>query len=204
MAGHVDQYYGFAWQYYGKTTGAPVVTPGKQYEIRVTHPDFPSISAVQIAPFPPNIDTITVKLDTTNTGGFFDGTATFSITINDPQTERNFYEIYIKGDTYEFRLSSDDPNARQGLNDNRMVVSDDFFNGKHYILRVSNSAVFEDSWTVVVRSVTEDFYKFSSTARLNSETQYNPFANPVQVHSNVTGGLGIFSIAGETTVKVPR
>lgn len=194
---------GFSWRYYGKNTGAPVVTPGKTYEIRVSHPDYPAISAVQVAPFPPKIDTITVKLDTASSN-FFDGSANFSITIDDPAAESNFYEIGIfSEDGYSFYdLRSDDPNTRSGRNYDWLLVSDEFFNGKKYVLRVSNSAVDADVWVVKVRAVTADYYRFSSTAPQNEEASFNPFANPVQVFTNVTGGLGIFGLSGETEYVV--
>lgn len=195
----------FEWRYYGKSTNSTVITPGKQYQIKVSHPDFDPVSAVAIAPFPPKIDTVTVKLDTTTTGGFFEGTANFAITIDDPAAEVNYYEIKIRGEgPYYYGIESDDPNARDGIDYINLLVSDEFFNGKKYTIRVTNSATNEPFWVVVVKSVTFDYYKFSTTALINNDAQYNPFANPAQVFTNVTGGLGLFGLVGETQILVER
>ncbi len=191
------------WRYYGVNASAPLLTPGKTYEIRVSHPDFPSVSAVQVAPFPPKIDGVTVKIDST-TGGSQNSIATFSITIDDPGTEKNYYEIQLRdvNTQYPAYLSTDDPNARYGIRDDRIIVDDELFNGKKHTIRVSKDFYGEDEWAVTVRSVTYDWYKFGQTARANEESSYNPFASPVRVHTNVEGGLGLFGLAGKSEVIV--
>jgi len=41
-------------------------------------------------------------------------------------------------------------------------------------------------------SVSEDYYKYNVTLAKYEQTQGDPFAQPVQVYSNIENGFGIF------------
>lgn len=47
--------------------------------------------------------------------------------------------------------------------------------------------------TLVFAHVNEDHYRYALSYKLHAETQSDPFAEPVQLYSNVEGGFGIFS-----------
>jgi len=48
-------------------------------------------------------------------------------------------------------------------------------------------------WKFELLHVTEDFYRYQQSIRLQQENDGNPFAQPVQVFSNVQGGYGLFA-----------
>ena len=58
---------------------------------------------------------------------------------------------------------------------------------------------------VILRTTTEEYYKYNYTRDLQASTEDNPFAQPVQVFDNIEGGLGIFAgynqVEKEVTIK---
>jgi hypothetical protein len=62
----------------------------------------------------------------------------------------------------------------------------------------------EKRTVVVLTSLSEDRYEYRRTLRLSERTGENPFSEPVQIHSNVRGGLGIFAGAARVGRVVLR
>ncbi len=90
------------------------------------------------------------------------------------------------------------------------IFNDDLFNGRphtfdfeiEYALSLRETEVtIERSFLVVFMAVSEDYFLYGKTVTLQNSTGDNPFAEPVHVHSNMTGGLGIF--AGYRTEAFP-
>lgn len=80
--------------------------------------------------------------------------------------------------------------------------TDGLFNGSTYTLDfdVQYDTPHPDAQVVVRRvlavvllSVSEDFFRYWKTAGRQALTNENPFAEPLRVHSNMTGGFGIFA-----------
>jgi hypothetical protein len=46
------------------------------------------------------------------------------------------------------------------------------------------------------------YYRYHRSLHRSVQTQINPFAEPVSVYSNVTGGLGVFGAYTQTTASV--
>lgn len=86
------------------------------------------------------------------------------------------------------------------------VISDDFFDGQTYTL---SARIYSWSFTeyaygsynalplspiyVNLHSVSEDFFNFVTSYSKYEDAAYNPFAEPVNVMSNVENGYGIFT-----------
>jgi hypothetical protein len=189
------------FKYYGANLRQPFITPGKNYELRVSHPDFPSVSAMQTAPIPLKLDTATVRIDSL---GFGNQHASFSLTFQDPPNEVNIYEIYVRSNNlnYQYGIESDDPNIENSVFYDRVLLSDRNFDGKKYNFRFKTDDVYSDSYIVGFRSISKEYYQFIKSVPKNEEASYNPFASPVQVPSNITGGLGLFGLAGTHEIVV--
>ncbi len=80
--------------------------------------------------------------------------------------------------------------------------TDDLFDGRAYSIdlafRYDVSDPAQDvqihrAFAVVVLSVSEDFFRFWKTASEQGFSNENPFAEPLRVHSNMSGGLGVFA-----------
>lgn len=83
------------------------------------------------------------------------------------------------------------------------VFTDELFNGTQYTVNISTGYSF-DSYTgkldgeeylikVKLLTVTEEIYRYITSYNLNQKTKYDPFAQPVQIYSNIENGLGLFS-----------
>ena len=59
-----------------------------------------------------------------------------------------------------------------------------------------------DAFTVRLSVLGEDYVTYQQTLELQRQNDGNPFAEPVRVHSNVDGGLGVFSGTASSQVQV--
>ncbi len=80
--------------------------------------------------------------------------------------------------------------------------TDGLFNGSTYTLDFDiqydtpnpiADVVVRRVLAVVLLSVSEDFFRYWKTAGRQALTNENPFAEPLRVHSNMTGGFGVFA-----------
>lgn len=80
--------------------------------------------------------------------------------------------------------------------------TDGLFNGSTYTLdfdlqydvpRPGAEVVIHRVFAVVLLAVSEDFFRYWKTAGKQAITNENPFAEPLRVHSNMTGGFGVFA-----------
>jgi len=128
----------------------------------------------------------------------------------------DIYEYYDNGvlisDTVTYNNSyyeSDDIIVENWLYINEqtyILFADHLISGKKYGLNIrvehTNSYYYPDiSFNDVdssyihfnLFSVTEEYYKYFKTFSMHRESRENPFAEPVQVFSNVENGLGVFA-----------
>ncbi len=141
----------------------------------------------------------------------------FDIT-DDPATEDYYvievlFEVTYPGETEPFQsyeyIESTDPLLQEGLGSYELLLSDQAFSGRTHTVRVSfwsygQHELGEDKAFIVrVRKCDRDYYLFSRSVALNANASENPFAEPVVVHSNISGGAGIFTIQSRTEVRIP-
>ncbi len=194
---------------------------GNTYEMKVTHPDFPVASSTQVMPHLVQVDSVKVRANGTITP---DGERIGAIDayIKDQSGVKNYYAISVEGekaffvnsvlnpdgsityDTFYYSNNSiypatpDDPNSALGAF-RTIVVSDEFFDGKTYRLtfpfyNYSNGS--SSTYDVVVRAITEDFYIFLLSSQKKSDAEdFGIFVEPVTLHSNVKGGIGLFGLS---------
>jgi len=110
-----------------------------------------------------------------------------------PDTSRNELEaVYIE---------SPNPLLSGGLS-NDLLLSDQSFDGQRYQVRLWIDNYRDDPITLEVLHLTEDAYRYSISYAAYLEAGDNPFSEPVQVHGNVDGGYGVFSVANVLQVPV--
>jgi len=84
------------------------------------------------------------------------------------------------------------------------VFTDEYFQGLEYTINLSNSfypseefGLKSDEYPSIIKikllTVSEDIYRYITSYNLNQYTQYDPFAQPVQIYTNIENGLGLFS-----------
>jgi hypothetical protein len=196
------------------------ITPGKAYSVKVTAPGFSEVRAETLTPSQSEIAGLTFrrKARRDTNGQELDE---ITVQLNDP-AEKNIYMISIYGAPYEGgyerRIScvtTSDPDVEvlgtmsapvdeeECYDASRLLLKDDNFNGRQKTVKfyVSTYAMeeyitFDRSRVnrpyVEVRRITEDYFRYLKTSALYGWGD-NPFAEPVNVYSNVKGGYGIFS-----------
>lgn len=184
-----------------------VPSANSSYTIRVTHPNFNEVSATSYVPKIVSINAIdTLRkgdkmsyeikfLDDPSVTNYYAITLTkLSYYLDDLTGDTIFYaeEYFTTPEIYVQNGSSDIDGSKWG---NIFLFSDASFNGQSCSFTAQHDkAVWEDTVIAIVslRSISEDYYKYSLTIDKYLQTQGSPFAQPVQVHSNVENGFGIF------------
>lgn len=199
-----------------RAPGVPEI--GRTYTITATKKDYEVARAS--ATIPSSVNVTRIEWDSAHAIG---GTGwqplqyPIKIVFRDPKGP-NFYEfaMYVESElTFSHpttgiqvdtvispaNLTSNDP-----VYDERPVpatiISDTFFEDQE---RAIQFYVYDYGWNtdysrqrvlrvfVVLTSYEESFYRYMTTLQLQRDVGFDPFAQPVKVYANVSGGLGIFS-----------
>jgi hypothetical protein len=192
---------------------------GSKYEVRAAHPDFPSVNAIQVVPADFQVDSARIRYNAAP-GELGEQVDLVEVFIRDEPGVKNYYEVTMSSqvfqtvydpttDTYDTVGVYTYPNYIDGFNDPNAefgygysgLISDQFFDGQEYKFQLRTGSV-DNSTFVTVRSVTEDYYKWSRTYQLNYDLDENPLVEPVSIFHNLQNGLGIFSISNSKRLEV--
>ena len=190
---------------------------GTTYRIEASAPGFETVSAEDRLP-----STFQILSFDTLTTWFQDSSRTmeFEITFQDPPGEENFYEIgffrefevynFFEEDTSivyaPFPFNCTDPNiettqevedALENLFD-RVWLPDATFDGEIYTIKFTlpRSILddpFERDANLVFANGSEAYFLHRKSQITADIANGNPFAQPVQVYTNIEGGYGIFA-----------
>ncbi|MBI3135364.1 MAG: DUF4249 domain-containing protein [Bacteroidetes bacterium] len=138
----------------------------------------------------------------------------YEIKFNDDPAVTNYYaltltkmviyvddltgEVYYYEDTYYSTSEIFTQNGSADVDGTKwgsiFLFSDASFNGSTCSFTAEQDIDDADSVVVAIglRSVSEDYFKYSVSHSKYQETQGDPFAQPVQVYTNVENGFGIF------------
>lgn len=190
--------------------------PNRTYTLNASAPTYEPVSATNAIPGAVQI----LNLDTTfiyNPDSSVD--LKVSITFNDPAGLANFYLVeMIRYDTISFGMDTigysfpeymtcTDPNIEtESEFDNvyrYLLFKDSSFDGQEYTLdfEVENfihdnsggGGNFKASASLNLISSSEAFFNYRRSYLAYQRVDGNPFAQPVQVYTNVEGGYGIFA-----------
>lgn len=201
------------------------IVPG-EYRIEVLHPDFPAANATSILPQEIPLTEISFEEDFGIAPNFLERTDAVTITFNDPP-EENYYSFSIESDsiavdTFVFlndttifenpiRVSLDTNEPNIVRSSNRILFSDDFFNGTEHTITFYVTDFSEDgivdildildiNWSVV----SKEHFEFTQSLDLYYDSQgFGPFSEAVSLFNNVEGGVGIFSALNRKLYKFP-
>lgn len=183
------------------------------YTMKVSAPNYEPIEATQVLPSQAKVINSTYEFEKVPYDFENDLYDLLKIKIEDPADEENYYAFDVildvkksNGGMEEYRpySDSDDPLFEYGYNINH-ILPDISFNGKNYDVRLLQQTDWIRSQgdeiiaaRVLVYTLTKDYYTYEISRSLNSDAQDNPFAEPVLVHSNFEGGLGVFTLNNVT------
>ena len=202
----VEQTY---WTVNGYVSDELKIKAGKTYEVIVSGRMETARSKVTV-PNPVALKSVEIQQGN-------DNMSEITIIFDDPQ-ERNFYEFNVSfsamrilegwGGTIDTVYHTGDigieplnPVYKKNYNTRGKVLLDDgLFNGREARLQFSGNFNFLGNMEIkmIMRSVTEDYFKYYSTLNLQNQVSGDPLATPVQVFSNIEGGRGIFIGAAKT------
>jgi hypothetical protein len=186
----------------------PVI--GKNYDIRVSAAEYETVSAQSTIPPPAGI----TSFEKNHTNMNNEEEVAIRIKFNDDGLQENYYQIAIAAELpnynsftgkttyYRYRvlLETDNPEGAPYSQyfqiDNSIFLKDILFNGKEAEIFLKSRDLFglyANRVIVSVRTVTEEYFKYATTAKLQEITSGDPFAQPVNVYNNVAHGLGIFA-----------
>ncbi len=156
--------------------------------------------------------------------------ANVGIKFSDPSVEKNYYSIKIIETGYEVRNYNGtndttyyeregsflplDPKYQENSDDgffdddyiprsNEVFFQDDLFDGQAYVFRLRPYSGRGATRTrVVLLSVSEEYYNYFRTKKIQDRGDLDPFSQPAQVYSNIKNGVGIFAGYGVSVVEV--
>ena len=206
-----------------------LLKPGEQYEVRVQHPDFPAVRAVQTMPAKFETDTARVREVGSDP---FNTLYQVDFTIRDQPGVANYYEISVVSQRYVV-VSYYDPITQTTIFDtlgvinypvyfeefldrntvvgsgNTALISDQLFDGQQYKFQAKFNPSYYTSndsvpYTVQIRNITKEYYQWSRSYYQRYENEYEIFAEPTPVLNNLENGLGVFGLATQKVYKAKR
>lgn len=202
LDGNGSLYESLVYDSNGHYLGTSMPQHNQTYSIEVTAPDFDPVSASTNIPDLIDLNTVDT-MGVQDVNGFKE--LELTITFQDIPNEENYYmlEVYaadiINGQIFlnPMILRSDDVTlglGQDGYSD-QVFFSDELFDGtqKTLIIYVEDTRYYDDYIEIRLTSITQDLERYYRTLNAYNDTYGNPFAQPVQVFSNVDGGFGIFA-----------
>lgn len=200
--------------YYFSTLNLPII--GKRYKIEVSASGFKTVTSENYCPQKPIITSIS-GVDKRGIDGR--DIRSVKLKIQDKINEKNFYGFnmnfieysidtnlstggydtnYIS--TYTSFLNSNHPYVDPVEDESSnpfITLSDNLFDGKTQEITFYDNLFVNNPNNYFVNSVnvtalSEESYKYIKSYRAYLLTEDNPFAEPVQVFSNINNGFGIF------------
>ncbi|MBK5277947.1 MAG: DUF4249 domain-containing protein [Bacteroidia bacterium] len=210
LSGSPDRF--FQYTYKGKTKP----TSGEFYSVQVKVKD-KLLKAASLSPIAVPITSLDVDSSAFKSQG---EAVEMSITFKDPGETKNFYEVKVLRDGF-YVYNQDTIRYVENLfvepvdpamnNDNSngasKLLKDNLFNGKNYVFRIKlrSYRIYPENpprVRVVLQSVTEEYFRYFVAQSLQNNTSGDPFAQPVQIFTNIENGLGIFAGYSSSVVEL--
>lgn len=181
--------------------------PGKTYTISAASTNFETVLSSQT--MPPAVSVSNLKLvENKHTDPFGKVYDAIEFEINDPNDE-NYYEFgaFIEDFGFKYGIYSQLFNGRdnvffgsdEAISYNELhLINDETYNGNNYIINLLVDTIYRNpsigQLSLSFSHITKDKYRYVSSLIQHQNNQNNPFAEPVQVYTNIEQGLGIFSL----------
>ncbi len=187
--------------------------PNKKYQILVTQPGFPDVKASTVVPEFPTVTYSADTLEYSKQGQYYNLKANLLIQDKIGKNSYWYYSYRELHENFTFDLYYE-TNASFIDDFNRQIDTESKYGFKYYYyLRIfddgndgknldfSLNVNTDVSSYIISADVHYDKYlKSSVKAQLNSEKEL-PFREPVQIHTNVENGFGIFGSCAKTSIS---
>lgn len=192
--------------FYKSKASKPIIET--DYKIRVSAQNMTAVSGASQIPSPAQISK--VEIDNSTTSPFGSSRSIINITFSDNAKEINYYQVMVEMEREWYNQNTGkitkqrtpvtlESNDLITMNDNinwdgGMVIKDVLFNGKQVTLSFVTQYLGDDGTLLVsLQTLSEDCYQYKATADLQNKTSGDPFAQPVNVSSNIENGFGVFA-----------
>ena len=200
--------------FYQSSSATPIAN--ETYRLEVDAPGYNSVTATNSIPTEVPI----INVDTISTEDS-EGNPVLQVTMNftDPAGVSNYYMLemqyvldysqwgFDEEERGRLEITCNDPNI-ESVNSfsflgeenayNYLLLKDDQFDGQNYTLRfyVINWADFKEidlTGEIRLMNTSEEFFNYRKSYEVYENAINNPFSQPVQVFSNIVGGMGVFA-----------
>lgn len=185
----------------------PVI--GHTYTIRASAPGYTSVTGTETAPIPV-LPTAAEFRDSVFVDQWGQVKGELRIGLDDPAGTHNYYMISTYSlDTFIYGLDtiiswnpaygeSQEPDVQYNFAASSFLIDDVNFDGLHREFKLQfytyqSAPEINSKHYYVLSTVTESFYLYMKTFADYGQASGNPFAEPVRLYSNMTGGMGVFS-----------
>ncbi len=206
---------GVSGQYASAYRGTTKPQAGQNYRLRVEVPGEEVVDAESYVPVTIPIDE--VQVDST---AFGTDEVKVSVVLTDPGGQPNYYAVKILRSTYyvlnddtvrfleDVRFDPIDPAFQDYFStDVSSIFNDRLFDGKSFRfegkVRSSVGTGTKPEHHVMLLTLSGEYYEYLTTKNLQNDRNDDPFAQPVQVFSNINNGVGIFAGFSMFVVTLP-
>jgi hypothetical protein len=180
---------------------------GKTYRINCSYENYESITAQTVLPYP--VEIVSATIDTNGISTQYGETVNLKLSINDPAGQSNYYLIKLmyrdvfNDYNYSVYMTSADPLFNQT---DEFIIDDITFNGKQRTFSFSMyKPQFQyqpiENYVFELHHLNYDAYQFVVTFNRYLNNYNNPFAEPIQVYSNVSSKMG--QLSGRAVSRKP-
>ncbi len=200
----------------GRYRGMGHPEPNKTYHVNVDHRIYESVQAQMTMPgVVPIVDVVWDSSQVNPNDPYYFTNVPFTVTFQDPPGIKNYYAVQVVSTVaYEYWFDEntvqrdtvtlirqvniqDDP-AIATEDDYKLYFPDRSFDGRTYTGHFTNQFYISENEKllevkVLLLSMSEENFNYQETKRQQDEVMGDPFAQPVQVYSNMSNGFGIFA-----------
>ncbi|XOV94282.1 MAG: DUF4249 domain-containing protein [Bacteroidota bacterium] len=218
--------YGNEWEYYALDHYPEA---GVNYSIVASRSGFKAVEAQDAIPLEKTNPSVENFKDVSDGEYYGDRKYQLTYSFNDPPGE-DFYEVFLYAEMPEYEFYRDADTSYYSLigyrknriyyeeigaelnefQDNSVdptLFSDELFDGRKYTHTIEAYIYFhsqnKDNTIKLyfeVKHVSEAYFRYKKSFKLQLDSDGNPFAEPAPVYNNVEGGLGIFAGYGIETI----
>lgn len=187
---------------------------GSTYTLEVIAPGFPVVTSSAMVPDDVPLNKIEFEENGPNVD-FDEESSEIEIAFQDPINIDNYYEVsgaVMTPDTFStlnfwpISTNSFDPAPLEGIARRSLIFDDTSFDGENKTLSLSIRPISQqeadERLYFLWRTTSRAHFLYNKTTAKHEEQDENPFASPVQIFTNMDGGIGIFSIVNEQLIKV--
>jgi len=199
-----------------KTTTSYTPTAGTTYSLNLSKSGFSDVTAIGTVPNKPSLDPPTLV---TQSQSNFEYKGKILVELNDPAGEENYYHLILRrpiitvtGGVFTIEGYNAEPflltnvAKAEDLYIEGFLFTDETFDGTTKTLNLDINTSFSplfglyDHFFIEVRAVDKNYYDYFVSV---NEQYYSPQNKYVEIHTNITNGLGIFAGYNAATQKVP-